>query len=271
MKSFISLALATTVLLVSTGCSTQQNASKANTESLADLRNMTRSNTSTIDLSGIRFAAIRDTALSLGARGGLAWRAKEINGRVDRYTRPLERIFNFNAMMLQDSVLPPVLLEGRNTLEQTSEDTLRVADRSFIIQAQAKFVTAPPTWREYLKLYYDKPEVPDRSLLPKTEQEHAVWDKFIQQGWQAGILQADSIYAENLGRLKRDYDGMIRYRSLLAQGIVSPPFVAKVDLGITGSDSEMTVNDRILRITVMPAFQVDPENWKSEITPLTSS
>lgn len=269
IKSFLKLALAATVLIVSTGCGTTKNPTRADTESLSDLRNMTRTNTATIELSGIRFAAIRDTALSLGARGGLAWRAKQINADIDQYTRPLERIFNFNAMMLPDSVLPPVLLEGRNTLEQTSEDTLRIADRSYIIQSQAKFVTAPPTWRDYLKLYYNKPEVPDRSLLPKTEQEHAVWDKFIQQGWQAGILQADTIFAENMGRLKRDYTGMIRYRSLLAQGIVSPPFVAKVDLGITGSSNEMTVNDRVLRITVMPAFQADPEHWKSEITPLS--
>lgn len=270
IKFLLSSALTTTVLLLSVGCgSTAEKPMHANTENLTDLRNITRGNTQAIELTGIRFAALRDTALSLGARGGLAWRAKIINARINQYIRPMERIYNFNTMMLEDNVLPPVLLEGRNTLEQTSSDTLRIADRAYLIQSQAKFVTAAPTWRDYLTLYYDKPEVPDRSLLPKTEQERSVWDKFIQQGWQAGILQADAIFAENLGRLKRDYEGMIRYRSLLAQGIVSAPFVAKLDLGITGNANEMTVNDRVLRITVMPSFQADSDSWKTEMTPLS--
>ena len=271
MKNCLFYATTLSALFVITaGCgSTKEKALYANTENLDDLRSITRGNTETVELTGIRFAALRDTAMSLGARGGLSWRAKQINTRVDNYIRPLERIYNFNTLLLDENVLPPVLLEGRNTLEQSSTDMLRIADRSYIIQNQARFVTTVPTWRDYLTLMYNKPEMPDRSLLPKTLEERTVWDKYIQQGWQAGILQADAIFTESLGKLKRDYEGMVRYRSLLAQGIVSAPYVAKLDLGITGNANEMSVNDRILRITVMPTFQMDSSQWKTQLVPLS--
>ncbi len=217
-------------------------------------------------LSGIRNIGLRDTALSLGARAGLAWRASEINVLVSRNERNLDLIYNFNSLLLDNNVLPPVLIEGRQTLDQASDDVIRVADRAYTIQSQARFVTLAPTWRDYLKMHYKDPDVPDSSLLPRNEVEKNVWDKYLDEGWQAGITQADIIFAENLGRLKRDYEGMIRYRTLLAQNIVSLPFVAQVNLGVTGGDSQMAINDRILRITTLPQFNSASNEWTALVT-----
>ena len=36
-------------------------------------------------------------------------------------------------------------------------------------------------------------------------------------------------------------------------------------MGITGSGDDMTINDRLLRITAFPQLQADSENWKTEI------
>lgn len=218
-------------------------------------------------ISGIRHTALRDAALSTGARAGLAWRAQQINALVLRHERNLDLIYNFTAMLLDNHVLPPVLLEGRQPLEQTSDEIVRVADRAYSIQSQARFVTMAPTWRDYLKLTYEDPGMPDTSLLPRTEPERAVWDKYVDEGWQIGITQADVIFSENLGRLKRDYEGMVRYRTLLAQNMVSLPYVAEVNLGITGGESQMAINDRILRITAKPAFNTAGDEWNAEVTP----
>ncbi|MBI2790816.1 MAG: type IV secretory system conjugative DNA transfer family protein [Gammaproteobacteria bacterium] len=217
-------------------------------------------------LSGIRNIGLRDTALSLGARAGLAWRASEINVLVSRNERQLDLIYNFNSLLLDNNVLPPVLIEGRQTLEQTADDVIRVADRAYTIQAQARFVTMAPTWRDYLKMQYKDPELPDTSLMPRNEVEKNVWDKYLDEGWQAGVTQADVIFAENLGRLKRDYEGMIRYHTLLAQNMVSVPFVAQVNLGVTGGDSQMAINDRILRITTLPQFNNASSEWTALVT-----
>ncbi|MCS5711132.1 type IV secretory system conjugative DNA transfer family protein [Candidatus Berkiella aquae] len=226
--------------------------------------NMGRSSSS---LTGLRYQSIREAALSTGARAGLAWRAKQINAITYRHERQLDLIYNFHAMLLDHSVLPPILIEGRHALDQTSDELLRVSDRAYTILAQARFVTMPPTWREYLLLSYKDPDIPDRSLLPRTDSEKEVWDRYIDEGWQAGITQADVIFAENLGRLKRDYEGMVRYRSLLAQNMVSLPYVSQINLGITGGDSQMAINDRVLKITALPQFNTAGNEWTTQITP----
>lgn len=261
-----SLIFPSLLLFCTVGCKSynyRPKRSEANLEELEGLEFGSALNRTRI--SALRGQALRETALSVGARGGLNWRANQINLILLRHEKLLYRVYNFNAMMLDKSVLPPVLIEGRNTLNLASTDVLRIADRNFQILAQAKFVTAPPTWRDYLWMTYGAPEIPDRSLLPRSQGERIIWKRYIDEGWAAGIVQANAIFRENIGRLKRDFEGMIRYRTLLAQNIVSPPFVAETDMGITGGGSDLTVHDRVLRITAFPALQKDSRNWKTEI------
>lgn len=222
-------------------------------------------NDSDAAIGALRAQALRETALSLGARGGLAERAEKINNTFVNYEPVLDRVFQFNGMLLDNNILPPVLIEARNTLNLSGTDTIRIADRNYKIIAQARFVTAIPTWREYLWMSYDTPELPDRSLLPRNKPERIMWERDLEEGWQAGLQQADLIFRENINRLVRDYKGMIMYRNLLAQSMVSAPFVAAMEMGITGSGDDMTINDRLLRITAFPQLQADSENWKTEI------
>lgn len=216
-------------------------------------------------IGALRAQALRETALSLGARGGLAERAQFINGTLLNYEPVLTKIFAFYGLMLDDNILPPVLAEARNTLNLEDGDAIRIAERNYKIVNQARFVTAPPTWREYLWMNYDIPELPDRSLLPRSKPERIVWEQDIQEGWQAGLAQGDVIFRENLSRLVRDYNGMILYRKLLAQQIVSEPYVASMNMGVTGDGNDMSVNDRVLRITAFPELQVNSSGWKTEL------
>ncbi len=217
-------------------------------------------------IGALRAQALRETALSIGARGGLAEQAQKINSTFINYEPLLDKIFRFYGIMLDDNIIPPVLAETRNTLNLTGTDTIRVADRNYKILGQARFVTAPPTWRDYLWMTYDVPELPDRSLLPRTKPERIMWEDDIEEGWRAGLQQAELIFMENINRLVRDYSGMILYRKLLSQNMVSLPFVASMDMGVTGSGDDMTINDRLLRITAFPQLQADnSENWKTEL------
>jgi len=166
-------------------------------------------------------------------------------------------------MMLSHGVLPPVLAEGDNTLNLADPDTLRISDKNYRILQQARFVTVPPNWRNYIWTQYSKPTMPDRVLLPANAQERKIWQKGVTQGWQKGIEQAYSIFQQNLARLKRDYNGMILYRKLLQQHMVSAPFVSRTELGITGDGTDMHVNDQVLRITVLPRLQTDSSHWRA--------
>lgn len=101
--------------------------------------------------------------------------------------------------------------------------------------------------------------------MPKNKEEAAAWNCFIHIGWQQGIELANQIFAANLARLKRDYNGMILYRSLLAQNMVTAPFVSKTELGVTGDANEMRINDRVLRIAAVSQLNTNPDTWKPAI------
>lgn len=230
-----------------------------------ELRNASGEQEDQAAIGALRAQALRETALSLGARGGLAERAQLINGTLLNYEPLLARVFPFYGLVLDKNVLPPVLIEARNTLNLAGNDSIRIADRNYKIIAQAKFVTAPPTWREYLWMAYDMPELPDRSLLPRNKPERIMWERDLDEGWQAGLRQAELIFTENLNRMVRDFKGMILYKNLLAQNIVSQPFIATTDMGVTGDNNDMSINDKVLRITAFPELQTDSTAWKTEI------
>jgi defect in organelle trafficking protein DotC len=218
-------------------------------------------------VSPIRLKMLQETATTIGAQAGLSWRSAQINCDLKREQDNLDRIYNFRRLLLKDDVLPPVLEEGRQELTRDDCNTIRASDRIYRIVTSPCFVTAPPTWRDYIWMRYSKPEQPDVALLPRNSDEAAIWNCCVTVGWKQGIDQANQIFSANLGRLQRDYDGMILYRTLLAQNMVTPPYVSKTELGVTGDANQIRVNDRILRISATSELNTNPDSWRPAVTP----
>lgn len=214
------------------------------------------------NIPALRLRFLTETATLVGAQGGLAWRSEQINCVLKRQQQQLDQIYNFRALMLKDDIRPPILEEGRQELNLEGCESLRTADQIFRIVADPCFVTAPPDWRDYLIMKFCQPEQPDVTLLPKSTQEAAVWNCYVSIGWRQGVEQANQIFGENISRLKRDYNGMALYRKLLAQNMVTPPYVAKTELGITGTERELRINDRILKIAAISRLNTDSDSWK---------
>jgi len=261
--------LAGILVLLLSACSSKTPSLLGDTtsrEHLARLQNqpLTASNKRET-LSPLRAKMLRETALSLAAQGSLAATSKSMNAQMEQDRKYLDTIFNFSGMMLTHGVLPPVLEEGDFTLNLEDPNTIRVADRYFKIVQPARFSTTPPNWREYLVAHYGNPELPDRSLLPRNSEESQVWREAIDQGWIKGIEQAHAIFQQNLARLKRDFRGMALYRKLLQQKMISAPFVARTELGITGDGNDMRINDQVLRIVEPSKLQTSGQNWKAVI------
>jgi defect in organelle trafficking protein DotC len=267
-KKFFLLCMLTLGLL-SAGCSSQRqinldNVDTANLSQLESVRVNPRSPSGTrTEISQLRVKSLQDSAMSIGAQGGLAFASEQMNIRTDKDRKYLDSIFNFNAMMLTHGVLPPVLEQGNYSLNLHDPNTIRVADRTYKIVQQARFATTAPNWREYIWLTYSKPQLPDKTLLPRTNEEQQIWQRGIRSGWEKGIEQAYSIFQQNLARLKRDYSGMVLYRKLLQEKMISQPFVSRTDLGITGDGSDMRVNDQVLRIVELPQLQTNGKNWNA--------
>lgn len=268
LKYIPSLTLALSLLA---GCSstTNYNGLTGDTDSLEGIQAMSGPKYTKARkkqrLSKVREMAIKEIALSVGAQAGLAWRAKIIDESLTKQTRNLDTIYDFNSLVLENNIMPPVLLEGRKTLNLADAQNIRISDRTYKVAKQAHFITTPPTWRQYLWMDYIKPEMPNPAMLPKTKEEKEIWKMYTLKGWKKGIEQANAILEENIARLKEDFTGIVLYRKLLAMNMVSPPYVSHTDLGVTGDASEIHVDDRVLRITALPALNINSNEWKAAL------
>lgn len=215
-------------------------------------------------LNKIRASAISETAVAYGAQYALAWRAKDIDKEVASQEKLLDKIYNFNVVVMDQNVLPPVLQKSDNSLNLSTPNAIRLSDSVIEIIMPARFITTPPSWRDYIVMdMFKKPEIPDSSVLPETEEERVLWDTNIKKGWSAGKAQAEYIFEEAIARLNRDFNGMSLYRTLYSQNMISAPFVSKADLGITGNGVKMRLGDKVVRITKPSELQINStETWQ---------
>ncbi len=217
-------------------------------------------------INPIRLKAIQEAATTLGARGALAWRSLQIDRTLKNESQYLDHVFNFNSLLINGDVLPPVLVEAQNSFNLASNDAIRLASKIYKIEAPARFTSVAPTWRTYLWMDFQKPDMPNKALLPTTQAEACVWNMYFKEGWKEGLEQANEIFADNLNRLKRDYVGMTLYRKLLDQNMISAPFIARSNLGVTGNANEIRINDRVARITQDAKLDPNSKNWKPVFT-----
>ncbi len=218
-------------------------------------------------LPDIRIEAQKEAAYSYGARGGLAWRTWHIRNELETRSRYIDKVFDFRQLLIpaQSGLLiePPVIGEAMDaTLIETSGMEAAVADRVLNIGQNARIVSVPRTWRVYLEREWGNIDPPPNILLPENKQELEIWRENVRKGWEMGVSQADDIFQADLNRLVADYQGMIRYRSLLAQGMVTPPYALQVDRGVTGGGDTMRIGDRGLSITELPKLQTGYQEWQ---------
>jgi defect in organelle trafficking protein DotC len=215
------------------------------------------------NISPIRLAAIKDTATTIGARGALAYRSIQINHILKKESNLLDGIFNFNRLLLPNHILPPIIQASKNSMTINDTNTIRGDSTTYELIKPARFVSVSPTWRDYLWMNYPPPVMPNKVLLPKTQAEAIAWNNFLAIGWRQGLDQANQIFNLNLSRLKRDVNGMILYKKLLAERIISPPYISSAKLGITGNSQQLRINDYVKRITNPAQLQPNSHNWNA--------
>lgn len=215
----------------------------------------------------IRADAQKEAAVSYGARGGLAWRTYYIRQEMETRSRYLDKVFDFRQLLVPSPsgllIEPPVISEAMDAMLIDNRGMeAAVADRVLNIGQNARIVSAPRTWRSYLERQWGMIDAPPDILRPANKVEREIWRENIEKGWELGINQADQIFQDDLNRLVADYQGMVRYRSLLSQGMVSPPYALQVDRGVTGGGDEMRIGDRAVSITELPKLQTGYKEWQ---------
>lgn len=228
----------------------------------------------------IRLEALKEAALSYGARGGLATRTKEIRHELDQRASYLDRIYNFRNLLISAPsgllMEPPIISESLDALLIESDgQTAAVSDAVYMINQNVRIVSAPRQWRTYLERTWGIVEPPPEILRPKDDKERKIWRDLTEKGWIEGRTQADEVFEQDLNKLSAEFSGMVRYRKLLAQGMVSPPFAQQIDRGVTGTTksasvggqsvpvtSTMRVGDRAVVITGVPELITGSEQWQ---------
>ncbi|MEM6902827.1 MAG: type IV secretory system conjugative DNA transfer family protein [Pseudomonadota bacterium] len=218
------------------------------------------------NLGPVLFEGLRDAALMVGAQAGLARRSFQINAMLERHELQLNRIFQLQRLAITapngSIVMPPIVNEVLDLYRVSGDGQVASsADTVYRITEPGRIVTTMPNWRDYLVRTWDEIELPAPEILPKTDEERTVWRRFVAEGWKQGINQAEDIFEADLARLERDVAGMVRYRALVAQGILSEMYFAAADRGVTGGGSELKIGDRLVRITVPARLNERSDTW----------
>lgn len=239
-------------------------------QTLTQLQVMERQNESITDDGlplDIRRDAIKEAAISLGARGGLAWRSYYIRQSLEKRARYLDKVFDFRQLLISAPsgllIEPPIISESiNNMLIESDGQQAAVSDRMYNIINNARIVSTPRTWRNYLERDWGVVEPPPDILRPENNEERELWVNLVTKGWEEGVRQADEIFQDDLNILTADFEGMIRYRTLLSQGMVSQPYALQVDRGVTGGGDQMRIGDRAVQITGVPELITGSDQWK---------
>ncbi|CAN0552000.1 unnamed protein product, partial [Laminaria digitata] len=86
-------------------------------------------------------------------------------------------------------------------------------------------------------------------------------DKWFNDGWKAGVDLADAEIGSRLDRLRRDYEGMLQYRRLVAMGMMDRMVLQDADFGVTGGGDEMRIGSRTVRVVSDAEFETNPKRW----------
>lgn len=219
------------------------------------------------DISEIRLKALRDAALSYGARGGLAYRTHEIAEQLKTSERQFDQVYAFHRLVLPTPgevgvVVPPIVVEGLDAIAVGEDGQAASASRRvYRIEEPARIATVAPNWRSYVSRSWTFPEPPPEVLRPSDDRELDIWRAWVERGWAEGVRQAERTFELDLARLKRDFEGIVRYRRLVAEGVIDSLYLAGAELGVTGGGDELKIGERMVRITMPAMFNTDSGSW----------
>ncbi|WP_171017169.1 type IV secretory system conjugative DNA transfer family protein [Pseudomonas sp. G(2018)] len=218
-------------------------------------------------VNSLRAQLLSDGGRTVGFRGGLAARAQDLISALHRRERALDVQFEFGPLVSPSGLLPPVIVESRD-VAAFSPDQIRMANVVYKKERNERFVSVPPTWRDYLLVGLPTQanvDLPVMEARPVDTAEMKIWQEAVKQGWEEGAAQAMTILEANFNRLTRDYKGMMLYSTLLQHNMVGQSQVAESQQTVTGDSGQLTLGDKMRRLVGKAEFEVDAAKWRPVI------
>lgn len=243
------------------------NDSKDKGPSLNDLMNQKNISDNNKE-NDFRFKVLKETAYTLGFRGGVVDKANELISILNSRADKLDLIFNFSPLISKEGVLPPVVVEGSDVAAFT-KDQVRTANHVYKIQVEEKFVSNPPSWTDYLFMglptKFTEDYIPN-GVKPKNSEETSLWKDSVKTGWDDGQKFAVDVLEANFNRLVRDYTGMMRYSELLQQGMITKSKTARSISTISGDEKQIILGDELQRLIEKSSFELNVDKWRPSTT-----
>lgn len=229
---------------------------------LLRFQNQSGSNKSRTNLveQQMRLKLLEDYARQSAMKAAMIATNKQINQIIQSHARQLDGIYNFNALMIQGKVIPPVISEANDLYNQKGVDQLKLTKRIYNIEKQASFSSTAPNWRSYLNVNYeadafDKISFMGGDLAPKNQEEMRAWRKATFAGWNIGVNEANIALQQKLERLNRDFIGMVRFHTMALQGRISMPVISSYNLYDKNNGIQWAIDEKLLRIEALPQFK----------------
>lgn len=209
---------------------------------------------------GIRSEMLARAARGTGLREGYAEEIERLNRSTEQYTASFDQRYDFRSMLIDGTVVPPVVTEMREVGQLEGDRVLKLSLGTFRIVQQARLALKVPDWRDYLFIPSKTGRQRPPEFLPRTDDERRLFDEAVAQGRIDGVREAQETYKQNMARLNRDYAGMQLYRELAAKGAVSLPKVSRSTqaLALSEGGSRASVGNVNLTIQVTPTFKNAP-------------
>ena len=213
-----------------------------------------------------RGEAMRLAAVAFGAQAGLARRGWEIAGMLAGYERQMSRVYRFDQLVLTRSgfqVLPPVLGETRQAFRLARTRTRAAsAERVLRIVEEERIVSAVPHWRDFVVRRWRLAEPPAAVLFPRDGEEKRRWRGWLHEGWLLGRRQAEDVFASDLDRLNRTFEGIVAWHRLREAAMVSAPVVLAERTGVSGGGRLMRIGEMVVHIADWAALNPRSEEWR---------
>lgn len=223
----------------------------------------------------LKYNAMRDAALALGAQHGYIRRMDAIKDVLRENESMLDNIYDFSVLMKlvnEDEnemyLLPPILQEGKNVTKVSNDGRrIEISGKYYRIAREERLVSIAPNWRQYL--IFDVPvktSTPPDVLLPEpgTEEER-LWAEWVEKGWMAGTKQAENEMKFRIRRLGDDFVGMIKYMVLVEDGKMSEPVIASSRRNVVGGGDEMYEDQRVIQLSIPSGLNPNVGDWKPNI------
>ena len=212
-----------------------------------------------------RASAVRLAALGFGARAGLARRTWEIGAMLDRHGPKLSAIYRFGDLVLRAdgfTVLPPVIAETRQAFKLDRAGAKAAsAERVLRLVEPARLVSAAPDWRDWLRRAWRLAEPPAAVLFPRDAGEEGRWRRMLAEGWAKGVALADDVFAADLDRLNRTFEGVVLWHRLNRAGMLTAPGIEVERAGVSGHEWLMRIGTASARIASPVRFELDAGRW----------